>query len=74
VFFDVNSLTDFPPDQFTISLFCDACDHSADLDREKVPEGMTIQELRQHLRCSACGSRGCSIRIAYTGAGRFKHA
>ncbi len=55
---DGNKLSDFPPDQFTISLFCDACDHRADLDREKVPEGMTIQELRHHLRCSACGESG----------------
>jgi len=30
-----NQLSDFPPEQFTISLFCDACDHRADLDREK---------------------------------------
>ena len=69
-----NYLSDFPPDQFTISLFCGACDHRADLDREKVPGYMTVQELRQRLRCSACGSRECSIRIAYAGAGGFKHA
>ena len=68
-----NQLSDFPPEQFTISLFCDACDHRADLDREKVPEGMTIQELRHHLRCSACGSRECSLRIIYLGAGGFQH-
>ena len=69
-----NQLSDFPPDQFTISLFCDACDHQADLDREKVPDGMTIQELRQHLRCTECGSRDCSLRIIYSGAGGFRHA
>lgn len=68
-----NQLSDFPPDQFTISLFCEACDHRANLDREKVPEDMTVQELRQHLQCSACGSRECSLRIVYTGAGGIRH-
>ena len=67
-----NHLSDFPPEQFTINLFCDACDHRADLDREKVPAGMTIQELRQRLRCSFCGSRECSLRISYSGAGGFR--
>ena len=69
-----NQLSDFPPEQFTISLFCEACDHRADLDRKKVPEGMTIQELRLHLRCSACGSRECSLRIIYSWAGGFRHS
>jgi len=69
-----NQLSDFPPDQFTISLFCESCDHRADLDREKVPDGMTVQELRQHLRCTDCGSRDCSLRIIYSGAGGFRHS
>lgn len=67
-----NRLSDFPPDQFAIALFCESCDHWADLDREKVPEGMIVQELRQHLRCTACGSRECSLRIIYSGAGGFR--
>lgn len=68
-----NQLSDFPPDQFAIHLFCDACDHRGDLDRQKVPQGMTIQELRKHLRCSECGSRECSLRIIYSGAGGYRH-
>jgi hypothetical protein len=44
-----NDLSGFPPDQLTIVYFCDACDHRADLDWRKVPDGMTVQELRQHL-------------------------
>jgi hypothetical protein len=67
-----NVLSEFPPDQFTISLFCESCDHQAILDREKVPDAMTVHELRKHLRCTACGSRNCSIRIIHTGAGGFR--
>ena len=68
-----NDLSDFPPDQFAIVVFCDSCDHRADLDRKKVPVGMAIQELRQHLKCTECGSRECSLRIMYSGAGGFRH-
>jgi hypothetical protein len=69
-----NLSLDFPPDQFTIRLFCDACGHQADLDATKVPSDMTVQELPRHLRCTSCGSRECSIRIIYTGAGGFSHS
>lgn len=71
---DGNLLPDFPPDEFTIIVFCDSCDHRADLDRDNVPKDMTVQELRRHLRCSDCGSRECSLRITYTGAGGFRHS
>jgi hypothetical protein len=63
----------FPPEQFDLVAFCDACGHSASIDRAKIPPGMTIPELPARLRCSACGRRGCSIRIVYTGAGGYKH-
>jgi len=68
-----NRLSDFPPDEFTIVVFCDSCDHSSDLNREKVPESMTTPEIRQHLRCSECGSRECSLRMIYSGVGGFRH-
>lgn len=69
-----NHISDFPPEQFSIRLFCDACDHQADLDRTKVPEKMTVQQLPQHLLCTECGGTECSIRIIYTGAGGFSHS
>jgi len=53
-------------------VFCDACGHRSPLDRAKVPDGTTIQELVRRLRCGACGARTASIRIVYTGAGGFK--
>ena len=68
-----NRPDDFPAESFTILAFCDACDHQAPVDRTGLPLGVTIQGLRSRLRCSACGHRGCSIRIAYTGAGGFRY-
>jgi hypothetical protein len=64
-----NHLSDFPSPDFTIRLFCDSCGHQAGLDRDTVPETMTIQQLPHHLRCTECGKRECSIRIIYSGAG-----
>ena len=58
---------DFPEESFTIIAFCDTCDHRAPLDRARVPLGDTVQALRGRLRCSACGHRGRSIRVVYTG-------
>ena len=68
-----NRLDDFPAEGFEILVFCEACDHRAPLDRSKVPEDITIQELRHRLRCARFGSREASIRIVYTGAGGFHH-
>jgi len=68
-----NTLDDFPAGAFTILVFCDACEHRSPLDRSKVPDGMSVQNLVQVLRCSACGARKASIRIVYTGAGGFEY-
>ena len=57
----------------TYEYVCDACGHQSPLDRAKVPDGMTIPQLIQALRCSSCGSRETSIRIVYTGAGGFAY-
>lgn len=64
---------DFPAESFTILAFCDACEHRAPLDRTQIPPGVTVQALRGRLRCLACGHRGGSIRIVYTGAGGFRY-
>ncbi len=69
-----NTLDDFPAEAFTILVFCDVCDRSVPLDRTKVPDGLTVQELVKKLRCSSCGSRKASIRIVYTGAGGFRYS
>lgn len=68
-----NTLDDFPAAAFTILVFCETCGHRSPLDRAKVPDGRTVQELVRLLRCSACGSRAASIRIVYTGAGGFEY-
>jgi hypothetical protein len=68
-----NILADFPADAFTIFAWCDACGHSGTFDRARVPEDIRMQTLHEKLRCSACGSRHVSIRIAYTGAGGFHY-
>ncbi len=68
-----NTLDDFPVEVFTILVFCDACGHRNPLDRSKVRNGRTVQELVRLLRCGACGARAASIRIVYTGAGGFEY-
>lgn len=69
-----NTLDEFPPEAFTILVFCDTCGHSGPLDRAKVPAGLYVQELQGKLRCSACGSREASMRLVYTGAGGFHYS
>ena len=68
-----NTLDNFPAAGFTILVFCETCGHRSPLDRSKVPDGRTIQELVRLLRCGACGARAASIRIVYTGAGGFEY-
>ena len=55
----------FPPEQFDLIAFCDACGHSAPIDRGRIPPGLTNPELPARLRCTACGGRTCSMRIVY---------
>ena len=69
-----NTPDDFPPEQFDLIAFCDACGHSAPIDRARIPPRLTIPELPARLRCTACGGRSCSIRIVYTGAGGYSHS
>jgi hypothetical protein len=69
---DGNVVSDFPALDFAIRLFCYACRHPANLDREHVPADTPIQDVTRRLRCAACGSRECSIRIIYAGAGGFR--
>ena len=64
---------DFPPGQFAIVAFCATCGRSTDLDRVRIPAGLTVQALPARLRCTICGSRDASIRIVYTGAGGFQY-
>ena len=47
---------------------------SAELVTTGLPEGLTVPELTKRLRCSVCGSRECSVRIIFAGAGGFSHS
>jgi rubredoxin len=69
---DANQLADFPPEQFTILVFCEGCGRQVALDRSKVPPGTGVQDLPRRLRCAVCGTKAAAIRIAYTGAGGFR--
>ena len=68
-----NTLADFPPDQYTIVAYCEACDHSSRVPVEQLPADMTISQLKQSLRCAACGHREAEIRIIYSGSGEFHY-
>ncbi len=70
----MNTLVDFPPDQFRILGGCEACGHSDWLDRGKtLPDSLTIDALRERVTCQTCGSRDCGIRIVYFGSGGFRY-
>jgi ribosomal protein L37E len=64
---------DFPANHFTFFAFCEDCGHSAAVDRTRIPAGVTMNRMHALLRCSRCGSRKVAVRIAYTGAGGFRH-
>jgi len=66
-----NILQGFPPESFTLFAFCEACGHSAPLDRARVPANRGADALPAHLRCTQCGAHSATIRIVYTGAGGF---
>ena len=66
-----NRLSDFPPDEFGIRVFCTHCDHQAWLNRSALPETLLVRRVTERLRCTVCGSRGAEIRIVYRGAGDF---
>jgi hypothetical protein len=66
---EANRVADFRSHQFAIRLFRDACGHQAGRDRGTVPEGLTIRDLPQRLRCAACSRRECAMRIGYAAAG-----
>lgn len=70
---DSNTLDDFPAESFAILVLCEACGRQRWLDHAKVPTGVTVQALRERLRCSGCGSRQGSIRIVYSAAGGFRY-
>ena len=67
----MNTISDFPVDQFHILGACEACGRTDWLDREKLPDDMTIDTLRERVTCQGCGSRECGIRIVYVGSGEF---
>ena len=68
-----NTFSDFPPDQFEILAFCEVCGHQAMVKRSPVLEDSIVQDLTNRLRCSECGSRECSIRIVFSGAGGYQY-
>jgi len=67
----MNTLSDFPADQFRVLGAYEACGRVEWLDREKLLDDMTIDTLRERVTCQACGSRDCGIRIVYVGSGEF---
>jgi hypothetical protein len=67
-----NKVRDFDPLKFTIVGFCADCHRDAPVPR--IDEYMEIPALFNKLSCSRCGSRDCSMRITFTGAGRFTYS
>jgi hypothetical protein len=67
-----NQPRDFPPGAFDLRGFCDACGYSANIARDRIPSGLSVQNLARRLRCTACRSRETGIRIIYVGAGGFR--
>jgi len=61
-----NTIADFPPDRFSITAHCEACGHSHGIDTDKLPLDLPMHVLQAHARCTACGAKGASLRIAYS--------
>ena len=68
-----NTLADFPPDEYTIMAFCEACDREARVPVERLPRDLRLSQLRESLRCQECGHRGAEIRILYTAGGEYHY-
>jgi len=49
----MNTLSDFPADQFRILGACEACGRADWLDLEGLPDDMTIDTLRKRITCQA---------------------
>ena len=69
-----NRLADFPVGKYQITVYCEACGHNAELNREHLPDEMMIQILRKRLRCTACSKRNTSIRISWRASGGFRYS
>jgi len=68
-----NTPDDFPPEQFELIAFCDACGHSAPIDRAAIPPGLTSRSYRR-----GCGARWLGVlqgvSIVSTKGQAFAHA
>jgi hypothetical protein len=52
-----------------VTASCEACNHSADLNVDALPEALHVPRVAQRLRCSQCGAKRVSTRPAWhTGA------
>lgn len=67
----MNTLSDFPADQFRFLGVCGACGWTDWLDRGRLSDDMTIHDLRGRATCQQCSSRDCGIRIVYIGAREY---
>ena len=68
-----NTLADFPAERFTLLAFCDTCGRQVTLDHTALPQGLTVNDVRHRLQCSACGSGETSVRIVYSVSGGFHY-
>jgi hypothetical protein len=68
-----NLSDDSPQEIFDLHGSCGSCGYSATIARDRIPDGLSVQDLARRLRCTACGSRENGMRIIYTGASRFRH-
>ena len=69
----MNTISEFPADQFRFLGVCNACGWTGWLDRERLSDEMTIEALRTRVSCQHCGSQDCGIRIVYVGAGEYAY-
>ena len=69
----MNTISEFPADQFRFLGVCNACGWTDWLDREILSDEMTIEALRTRVSCQHCGSQDCGIRIVYVGAGEYAY-
>ena len=44
---------------------CEACGHTADVNVDTLPEGVTVPEAGRRMRCSQCGGKRINTRPAW---------
>lgn len=67
----METLADIPDSQ-VIHAVCDPCGRMVPLNRFRLDQALTLDEVRQRLRCTRCGRRSMDLRRVPTYSQRMR--